>query len=1095
MRKLFCSLLLTILCVCYANAQTTVTGVVKDDTGESLLGASVVVKGTKGGTITDLNGKFSLSVTNPATAVLKVSYIGMKSLEFPLKGKTADLQIQLESNSNQLNEMVVVGYGSQKKRDLTGSVSSIQGKELSRIPVASAGEALTGRLAGVQITTSDGSPDAELIIRVRGGGSITGDNSPLYVVDGFPANNINDIAPGDIQSIDVLKDASSTAIYGSRGANGVVIVTTKRAAGGKTTISYNGFMQTKKLSKRLDALDPYEYVLLNYENAALSGADGISAFTKTFGVWDDLTLYKSQRGHDWQKDMFGSNVVSQQHNISLNGGNEKTRFLLSTTFNKDGGLMPSNDYTRFNTNFNLEHEISRSLKTSFNARLSDTKVNGSGSAGGTYKIRTSQAITSPAVKGLSEFVTVDPATMTEEEYTQWVQANLSLTEQAAQYWKRTNTRTYNFTGSLDWKIVNNLVYRVEGGYEYGFNELKNYWGEITTVASYVDGKPLVDWTKTNTNRLRLANTLTYIFKLGEDHNFNLMAGQELNSYSTNYNYLYATGFSTDLSPDRIFANLALGGTTKNITSNFPVANNQSSLFGRAIYNFKERYLLTATFRADGSSRFAPGHQWGYFPALAGAWRMIEEPFMADTRKWLSNLKLRVGYGVAGNSNIPAGQTSSSYSIQSTKTYGLGDVQNNYWGATSSQLPNPDLKWETTYTRNAGLDFGFFNEKLSGTVEYYNNTTKNLLLQIPITAPGYTTTMKNVGQTSNKGVEISLNVQLIQKKNASFGANFNVGFNKSNVDKLADGVNVQEYASGWAGTDLKGYNDYRVQVGEPVGLIYGWVNDGYYKTTDFDSYNAATGKYVLKTVTTTDPATGVTTTKTVAPTIGMLGGKIGVRPGTAKYKDLNGDGVVDDNDRQIIGRTAPKFTGGFGFNGTFHGFDASMLFNFVYGNQIYNANKIASAQQYRATNPNMLSFMSQDSRYTYLDNNGNIVTDLATLAAMNEGANAKAYWSPFSFGNATVLPSSWAVESGSYLRLQNVTVGYTIPTKLTKKFLCSQFRIYGTLNNVFVLTNYTGYDPEVNTAVRGSSTSGLTPGVDYSAYPKSFSWTLGVNVTF
>jgi TonB-linked SusC/RagA family outer membrane protein len=1095
MRKLLCSLLLTILCVCYANAQTTVTGVVKDDTGESLPGASVVVKGTKGGTITDLNGKFSLSVTNPANAVLKVSYIGMKSQELPLKGKTSDLQIKLESNSNQLNEMVVVGYGSQKKRDLTGSVSSIQGKELSRIPVASAGEALTGRLAGVQITTSDGSPDAELIIRVRGGGSITGDNSPLYVVDGFPANNINDIAPGDIQSIDVLKDASSTAIYGSRGANGVVIVTTKRALGGKTTISYNGFMQTKKLSRRLDALDPYEYVLLNYENAALSGADGISAFTKTFGVWDDLTLYKSQRAHDWQKDMFGSNVVSQQHNISLNGGNEKTRFLLSTTFNKDGGLMPSNDYTRFNTNFNLEHEISRSLKASFNARLSDTKVNGSGSAGGTYKIRTSQAITSPAVKGLSEFVTVDPATMTEEEYNQWVQANLSLTEQAAQYWKRTNTRTYNFTGSLDWKIINNLVYRVEGGYEYGFNELKNYWGEITTVASYVDGKPLVDWTKTNTNRLRLANTLTYTFKIGEDHNFNLMGGQELNSYSTNYNYLYATGFSTDLSPDRIFANLALGGTTKNITSNFPVANNQSSFFGRAIYNFKERYLLTATFRADGSSRFAPGHQWGYFPALAGAWRMIEEPFMADTRKWLSNLKLRVGYGVAGNSNIPAGQTSSSYSIQSTKTYGLGDVQNNYWGATSSQLPNPNLKWETTYTRNAGLDFGFFNERLSGTVEYYNNTTKNLLLQIPITAPGYTTTMKNVGQTSNKGVEISLNVQLLQKKNASFGANFNIGFNKSNVDKLADGVNVQEYASGWAGTDLKGYNDYRVQVGEPVGLIYGWVSDGYYKTTDFDSYNAATGKYVLKTVTTTDPATGVTTTKTVAPTIGMLGGKIGVRPGTAKYKDLNGDGVVDDNDRQIIGRTAPKFTGGFGFNGTFHGFDASVLFNFVYGNQIYNANKIASAQQYRATNPNMLSFMSQDSRYTYLDNNGNIVTDLATLAAMNEGANAKAYWSPFSFGNATVLPSSWAVEDGSYLRLQNVTVGYTIPTKLTKKFLCSQFRIYGTLNNVFVLTSYTGYDPEVNTAVRGSSTSGLTPGVDYSAYPKSFSWTLGVNVTF
>jgi len=1081
MRKQLFVVLLTVFCVCFANAQTTVTGVVKDDTGETLPGASVIIKGTTKGTITDLNGKFSLVVQNQNTAVLKVSYIGMKNLELSLKGeKIKDLQIKLESNSNQLNEMVVIGYGSQKKRDLTGSVSSIQGSVLAQVPVTNAGEALTGRLAGVQITTADGSPDAQLIIRVRGGGSVTGDNSPLYIVDGFPTDNINDVAPGDIQSIDVLKDASTTAIYGSRGSNGVVIITTKTAQGGKTQVSYNGFLQTKTIANRLSALSPYEYVKLNYEQAALNGADGISAFESTFGQYGDLDLYKYQKGHDWQNDMFGANVISQQHNISITGGNEKTKFSLSTTYNKNAGLMANNDYSRFNTNFKLYHEISKKLIANFATRISDTKVNGSGTSGGTYKIRTSQAITSQAVSGLSGMVTVDPNTLSSDEYDQWVRANMSLADQAAQYWKRNNTRVFNFTGSLDWTIINKLVYRVEGGFEYGFGDTKNYWGKYTSTASYVDGNPLVDWTKSNSYRARGAQTLTYKFDLGLDHKFEVMAGTEVNTLNGNNSYLYATGFGTDLTPDKIFANLGLGGATKNLTSYVNTPDNQLSYFGRAFYNYKERYLMTATFRADGSSKFRSGNNWGYFPALSAAWRISEEPFMADSKNWLSNLKLRLSYGEVGNDKISSTQYLSSYKITSTKTYGIGDVQNNYYSPTNSELPNPDLKWETTITRNVGLDFGFFNERLTGTIDLYQNTTRDLLIVVPIVAPGYSSTTMNVGQTSNKGLEVTLNAAILQKKNYSFGANFNIAFNKSNVDKLSDGVTYQEYSSGWAGTDMKGSNDYRVVVGQPVGLIYGFVTDGYYKTTDFESYNATTGKYVLKA--------GV-------PTTGLLGGTIGVRPGTIKFKDLNNDGTVDLNDRQIIGNTNPKFTGGFGFNGTFHGFDASVLFNFVYGNQIYNANKVASSQSYRTTNTNLLSFMSQNNRYTYLAADGTIVTDLATLAQMNEGANAKQYWSPFSFGNATVLCYDWAVEDGSYLRLQNVSVGYTIPPKITKKFGCNQFRIYCTLNNLWVWTNYTGYDPEVSSPVRSSSTSGLTPGVDYSSYPKSLSCTFGVNVTF
>ncbi|WP_243347172.1 SusC/RagA family TonB-linked outer membrane protein [Parabacteroides sp. FAFU027] len=1082
MRKILCSLLLTILSVCYAYAQTTVTGVVKDDTGESLPGATVSIKGTTTGTITDINGKFSLKVQNPANTILKISYVGMKDQELPLKGRaTTGIQVKLQASSHQLQEVVAIGYGTMKKRDLTGSVTSLQGSTIASVPVTGTAEAMTGRLAGVQVTTADGSPDAEILVRVRGGGSITQSNSPLYIVDGFPAENINSISPADIQSIDVLKDASSTAIYGSRGANGVVIITTKTAKGGKTQISYNGFMQTKRLSKRMSVLDPYEYVKLNYELAALNGTDGISSFEKKFGVYDDLDLYKYQKGHDWQDDMFGSNIVSQQHNISITGGSEKTKFSLSSTYNKDGGLMQNNNYTRYTNNFKLIHEISDKLSLNINARLADIKVNGSGSSGGTYKIRTSQAVTSAAVNGLSDQVEVDPATMSDEEYQQWIESHMSLTEQAQQYWKQKNDRTFNFLGSLDWKIIKRLTFRTEGGYEYGFKDEKNYWGERTTNASYVDGKPLVDWTKTTSARYRWANTLTYNTKFQQDHSLTAMAGTELNNYDSNYNYLYATGFGTDLSPETIFANLGLGGNTKNLSSYFAEPIRSFSYFGRINYGFKDKYLFAATFRADQTSRFEPGHQWGYFPAVSGAWRINQEEFMANTKDWLSNLKLKVGYGVAGNSNVPTGLTSTLYSIASTKTYGLGDIQNNYWATASSQLPNPKLGWETNYTENVGLDFGLFNERISGTVEVYSNTAKDLLLTIPIVAPGYTQTTMNIGQTSNKGLEVSLNAGIIKSKRFNLNSNFNIAFNKSNVDKLANGVNVQEYASGWAGTDLKGYYDYHVEVGQPVGLIYGWVSDGYYKTSDFESYNASTGKYVLKS--------GV-------PTCGMLGGVIGTRPGTAKYKDLNGDGVVDDKDRTIIGKTSPKFNGGFGFNGNYRDFDFSVLFSYVYGNQIYNANKIASSQQYRTSNPNLLGFMNQSNRYTYLDNaTGKIVTDLATLAEMNEGANAKQYWSPFSFGNATVLPSSWAIEDGSFLRLQNVTVGYTVPKILSKKFLCDQLRVYATVNNVFVLTNYTGYDPEVSTPVRGSSTSSVTPGVDYSSYPKSFSWTFGVNLSF
>src|SRR5690554_1787044 len=353
--------------------EATVSGTVTDGYGDPVIGATVVEKGTTNGTVADVNGQWTLKVEKGA--VLEVSFIGMKTTEVTYEGQSV-LNVSMESESLALDELVVIGHGTTTKRDLTGSVSSVQGETIAKVPVSSVAQALTGRMAGVQITTADGSLDVEMIIRVRGGGSVTGDNSPFYIVDGFLVLSINDVAPGDIQSIDVLKEALSTAVYGSQGANGVVIITTKSAKGGKTQVTYNHYLQVKSLAQRMDVLNPYEYVMRNYELSALDGKDGIKSFERRFGVYDDIPLYKHQKAIDWQDDMFGSDVISQQHNVSINGGSDKTRYSLSSTYNKDGGLMKNNGYERYSFNFKLNHDIADNVRFSLNARVSDTNIDG-----------------------------------------------------------------------------------------------------------------------------------------------------------------------------------------------------------------------------------------------------------------------------------------------------------------------------------------------------------------------------------------------------------------------------------------------------------------------------------------------------------------------------------------------------------------------------------------------------------------------------------------------------------------------------------------------------------------------------------------------
>lgn len=1066
-------LLLLLMSGTFLFAQTRqIKGKVTDDAGTALQGVNVLLSGSKNGVQTDPNGLFSINAPGTGAVSLIISYSGFKTLTVSADGKK-EISVILEKDVSALEDVVVIGYNSIKRKDLTGTVSSIGAAELSKIPVASAAEAITGRLPGVQVTTTDGAPGAEIVIRVRGGGSVTQDNSPLYIVDGFPVNSINDIAPTDIASIDILKDAATAAIYGARGANGVVIITTKSAKAGKTTITFNSFGTARTLPRQLEVLSPYEYVLANYEYARLRSQGDVDNFTKYFGVYEDLELYKYQKGTNWQKELFGKPVYSQQHNLSITGGTAKTKFALSATNNTDQGLIQGSGYMRNYLNFKLNHEVSKALRFDYATRFVHTKIDGAGSSGSS-SFRIADAITTRPVNGIADAIVLDP-TGGDDDYEQFLKSLINPTQLIAQdYRKRTNyTLNMNIAGT--WKIIDNLSYRSEFGLDFGFGDNRRYWGPLTGESRNVGGNlPLGEITNSNSRSLRWTNTLNYKKYIGK-HDFTVLAGQELNMLGMGFSeYNRAKFFAANIQPEKLFANMTLGTQDRHTTTVF-AGEKIASFFGQFIYQFDSRYLLTLTARADGSTKFAPGNQWGFFPAAAFAWRVSNEDFMSNV-KFVNDLKLRVSYGEAGNNRIQNDLWRVQFAPTDFRPIGFGDVAQPYYGYRSNLLPNPDIRWETTITRNAGIDFTLFKQRLSGTFDVYWNTTKDLLVESDIPQiTGFSKQQQNVGQTSNRGVELGLTGTIIERKNFQLSGSFNIGINRSKIDKL-DGVLEKPFNSNWAGTDLKTQDDYRVIVGQTIGLMYGYVTDGMYSVDDFESYNPITRTYTLKQ--------GV-------PNVGSFLGGISVRPGVMKLKDLNGDGSITAADRQIIGRALPKYSGGFGLNAVVKDFDISAFFNFVVGNDIYNTGRISFNQYYRTSYGNMLNTVNSSNRFKYINDAGNLVTDLTELGKLNANATV---WSPFSFGTAVPVFHSWAVEDGSFLRLNNLTVGYSLPKNIISRMRMTKLRIYATVYNAFLWTKYSGYDPEVS-STRSDGYSQLTPGVDYSSYPKSRNYTVGINVTF
>lgn len=1064
-----------IACLCSALAwsQTRqVTGRVTSDGSVPLSGVSVTVKGTNTTVATNLEGQYSIRVPDGENVTLTFTSVGYVPHEAAV-GKRAVVDVTLAVSKSSLDDVVVIGYQAVRRRDVSGTVASIQAKDLEKIPVSSAAEALTGRLPGVQVMTTDGAPGAEIVIRVRGGGSITQDNSPLYIVDGFPVNNINDIAPSDIASIDVLKDAATAAIYGARGANGVVIVTTKSAQAGKTTIAYNGWGQARTLPRKLDVLSPYEFVLAQYEYARLRSQTDVDNFTKYFGVYEDLELYKNQKGTDWQDKLFGDPAISQQHALSITGGTAKTKIGLTVTNNKDQGLMPGSGYLRNYLNFKLNHQVSDALKFDFATRFTHTVVDGAGTSGGS-SVRIGDAITTRPVNGIADQIILDP-TGPDDDYEQFLKSVIDPLELTAQDYRKRVNKLLNINAGGAWSILKNLTYRSDFGLDLNFGQTKRFYGPLTGESRNNGGNlPLGELTNSEMRGFRWTNTVNYMLKR-DKHNFNFLAGQEIITTNAGHSeFTRSKYFAENMTPEALFANMQLGTPDRQSTT-VAAGSKTASFFGRVIYQFDGKYIFNLTARYDGSSRFAPERQWGVFPAASFAWRVSDESFMQDLN-FLSDLKLRLSYGEAGNDKIEMDRWHVLFAPSDFKPIGFGEVPQSYYTYASSDLPNPYLQWETTITRNLGLDFGLLNNRISGTVDFYWNTTKDLLLRSlipPIT--GFTTQLQNIGQTSNRGVDLGINAILVNKKDFTLSANFNIGINRARIDKLNE-LEENSASSNWAGTDLKTQDDYRLRVGQTVGLMYGYVTDGWYNTDDFESYNPNTNVYQLKP--------GV-------PNIGAFMGGISLRPGVLKLKDLDNNGVIDANDRTVIGRALPKHSGGFGVNATYKNFDFLAFFNWMYGNEVYNTGRISFNMYYRSTYGNMLNTMNSENRYRYIDADGNRVSGLAELQKLN--ANAK-IWSPFSMGNAAPVFHSYAVEDGSFLRLQNISLGYSLPKKLISKAYMSKLRIYFTVYNAFLWTKYSGYDPEVS-VTRNSGYSQLTPGVDYSAYPRSRNYTAGINVTF
>jgi TonB-linked SusC/RagA family outer membrane protein len=868
-------------------ADVRITGRVTSETGEALPGVSVVVKGTSRGTTTDVQGRYQLSIPEEATALV-YSFVGYVSQEQLVKNRSV-IDIQLVPDTKSLNEVVVVGYGQVRKSDLTGAVATVPVEEIRKVAVTSLDQALQGRAAGVQITQNSGAPGGSTSIRIRGGNSIQGDNEPLYVIDGIPFKNdgassgssfnvLSTLNPSDIESISVLKDASSTAIYGSRGANGVVIITTKRGKAGKSTITFDTYYGIQSVRRKYPVLNGREYA--QFVNDANTNEGRPVVYTPA-------QIDAFGEGTHWQDEIFRQAPISN-YQLSISGGDEKTQYAIAGGYFKQNGVIVNSDFDRYSFRINLDRKLTSKIKIGNSLTVNRTVTNQARSDGdlGSAGLVTMAALQFPPILPVrnadGSYLLTNPAlAFTADNPVALARDN-----------KNRNT-AYRIFGSIfgDYQIIDGLSLRVSLGID-GILQKQDSYLPRSVSSGLAQGGSAAIFNSQAITWLN-ENLLTYTRTFNNDHNVSALIGYTQQASRTESNRAQARNFVND---NLGSSNLASGSVPLTPESSIGTWGLQSYL-ARLNYGYKDKYLLTASFRTDGSSRFGANNRFGYFPSAALAWRVSEEAFLKNNSV-VSDLKIRMTYGTTGNQdgigNYP------SYSLLGTQNYVFGNTVST--GLGPNQIANPDLSWETTSQADVGVDVGFLNDRITLTADAYLKRTKDLLLNVTVpSTSGFSSAIKNLGKVENKGIELS-----ISSRNLVGAFKWNTDFNFAlNRNKVLDIGGAPQIFAGNVANIGQGLNSGIIRVGEPLGSFFGYVTDGLYQTTDELTALA-------------DPQAR--------------------RPGDRKYADLNGDKKIDDNDRTIIGRSQPKFIGGISNTFSYKGLELTAFFQGVYGNSILNANR-------------------------------------------------------------------------------------------------------------------------------------------------------------
>lgn len=1003
----------------FSTLMAQVRGVVKNENGEAFQGVNVTIKGANKGTITDASGRFELAATQENTLVF--SFLGYKPTERKV-GSQKEINISLELDESLMEEIVVVGYGTQKKTSLTGAVSSITNKDLVTQPVISATQAMQGRVAGVSVVNSS-SPGAEPTVRIRGIGSISISSNPLYVIDGVPAGALNTIAPNDIESIEVLKDASASAIYGSRAANGVVLITTKKGKSGKLSISVDSYIGTQQVWKTLDLLNSAEYIKYGTALLTASGQAVPGRFSNmNTPIYPGATTTFAQTETDWQDVMFRNGPI-HNNQIGISGGTDKSKFYLSIGNFKQKGVLPFTEYGRKSIRLNSDHNIGKYISIGQTLMVTNDDRIGEGTAGGRSLVMNIMRMTpywpvndptkiggfSTTAQGLDATDPENPMRIVNQEQKDQI------------------NRSYKILGSIfaEIKFTNWLKYKFTMGGDYASNIFSAF------VPIYDDGNRSRPTASVSQNRGQyfssvFTNQLSFDKSFGK-HTLGVTAVAEKQD---------AQSRGISISGQRPDNNIYEVQGASNISGNTSTSENTLiSYVGRLNYEFASKYLLSATVRRDGSSKFAPEKKWGTFPSVSVGWRVSEESFMKDLSA-ISELKIRGSYGVTGNNSIGDYDWQPLISANNTN-YSFGNASQ--LGSYFNGLGNTGLSWEETIMKNIGLDLSLFNNKITLSTEVYSRKTDGLLLSVPLPESlGYSSSpLANVGSMQNTGFELSVGYRLDKKDlKSTITGTFDLVRNK--VLNLAT---PNATINGGANADFGGFDITRTEAGHPISSFYGWQVAGIFQNEgEIAAANAADGDAVT-------PYQNANT-----------------KPGDIKFVDLNGDNKIDASDRKYLGSYLPKFSYGLNYGGTYKNFDFSVFFQGVYGNKIYNGTKVIGQGMLRLFNA------TTDVLNAWTPTNTN--TDVPRAVSGDPNQNTRT--------------SDRFLESGSYLRLKNLTVGYTLPSnnlaKITNNVL-TRARIYITSQNLLTFTKYSGYDPEIN------------GGIDNGTYPQARTMTIGLNLGF